>query len=70
MSTAVGRLKKGYTITRAAIDEKGALQPEQYSGTYIHSCLVYSSLLNTILDETINDVDHFLMAQDGGCPLH
>ena len=30
-----------------------------------HGYLVYSNLLNTILDEAINDVDHFLMAQDG-----
>ena len=30
-----------------------------------HGYLVYSSLLNTILDEAINDVDHFLMSQDG-----
>ena len=30
-----------------------------------HGYLVYSSLLNTILDEAINDVDHFLRAQDG-----
>ena len=37
MSTAGGLLKKGYTITRAAIEEKGALQPEHYSGTHIHS---------------------------------
>ena len=27
--------------------------------------LVYSSLLNIILDEAINDVDHFLRVQDG-----
>ena len=27
--------------------------------------LVHSSLLNTILDEAINDVDHVLRAQDG-----
>ena len=27
--------------------------------------LVYFSFLNTILDEAINDVDHFLTAQDG-----
>ena len=37
MSTAVGLLKKGYTITRAAIDVKCALQPENYSGTHIHN---------------------------------
>ena len=37
MSTAVGLLKKGYTITRAPIEEKGALQPEHCSGTYVHS---------------------------------
>ena len=37
MSTAVGLLKKGYTIARASIDEKGAPQPEHYSGTHIHS---------------------------------
>ena len=30
-----------------------------------HSYLVYSSLLNIILDEAINDVDHFLRVQDG-----
>ena len=30
-----------------------------------HGFLVYSSLLNTNLDEAINDVEHFLMAQDG-----
>ena len=29
-----------------------------------HGYLVYSSLLNTILDEAINNVDHFLRAQD------
>ena len=29
-----------------------------------HGYLVYSSLLNTIVDEAINDVDHFLMAQN------
>ena len=29
-----------------------------------HGFLVYSSLLNAILDEVINDVDHFLMALD------
>ena len=30
-----------------------------------HCYWVYSSLLNTILDEAINDVDCFLRAQDG-----
>ena len=30
-----------------------------------HGYLVYSSLLNTILDEAVNDVDHFLRAKDG-----
>ena len=30
-----------------------------------HGYLVYSSLLNTILDEAINDVDHFLRAKYG-----
>ena len=31
----------------------------------MYGYLVYSSLLKTILDEAINDVDHFLKAQDG-----
>ena len=30
-----------------------------------HGYLVYSSLLNIILDEAINNVHHFLRAQDG-----
>ena len=37
MSTAAGLLNKGYTITRASTEEKGALQVEHYSGTHIHS---------------------------------
>ena len=30
-----------------------------------HGYLVYSSLLNAIPDEAVNDLDHFLKAQDG-----
>ena len=37
MSTAIGLPKKGHTITRDSVDKKGALQPEQCSGTHIRS---------------------------------
>ena len=69
MSTSVGLLKgdtlsPGLPLTGKVLLKQNVTLAHT-STVSKHGYLVYSSLLNTILDEAINDMDCFLMAQDG-----
>ena len=57
-------LSPGLPLTKKVLfNQNIALAHTSIMSKYGH--LVYSSLLNTIPDEAVNDVDHFLKAQDG-----